>query len=184
MTTDVAEIEELAERARIAQESAELRAGSAAGGIFDKKVGEMVKDISDPTHLVTIYHAESGEPRRVPAWTLEPTSRHNLLLRKEPNGRNTFVTKAPKGKWQKGDVPCLLSASHPDRERYRQMGLRTFDCNANNLASLYDQRTHMAGKHRKEWALIQEAEQKEREAEEREFRRAQMAVAQKALEAK
>lgn len=184
MTTDV---DELVERARIAQESADLRAGSSAGGILNKAAGEMVQDISDPTSLVPIYHRITGEQRLVPAWTLDPTSKNNLLLRKDADGKPTFVGKAAQAaaKWQPGKVPCLLSEKNPDRQKYIDMGLGIgHNCPAHSLASVYDQKEHMKRRHRHEWAMIEEAEVKIREDEEREWRRVQMQVAQQALEGK
>lgn len=152
---------------------------STAGGLIPKTEGGMV-DISDPTRLLRIYVAESGEPRDVPAWTL--TGKNSILRRKNPDGTRVFTDKANSGDWAPGEVPCMLNVAHPDRTAFRKMGLIN-DCPAAHLASLYDQQQHMKNRHRREWATIEAARTQLREDEERAFRQLQSEVATATLAA-
>lgn len=179
MTTDV---EELVERARIAEEVAAIKAGSTMGGLLvDGANKGMIKDISDPMTLVPLYATATGEPRAVPVWTLE--GKNSILLRKNADGTPVFATKPPAGKpWKMGTFPCLLSATHPDRTKYIEMGLGIDPCPGEHLASPYAVEMHMRFRHSQEWRTIQDADARERDTEQREFQRVQMRVAQMALD--
>jgi hypothetical protein len=150
----------------------------SAGGLIPRGEGGVV-DISDPTRLITIYESKTGEPRPVPAWTL--TGKNSILRRKHEDGTRVFSDKQS-GDWAPGEVPCMLHAQHPRRDEFRKMGLIN-NCKSGNLASVYDQQQHMKLRHRREWATIEAAETRNREDEEREFRRLQAQVATATLAA-
>jgi hypothetical protein len=183
MTTDV---EELVERARIAEEARALRQGTDMGGLLSDGPNKgLMRDVSDPMRLVTLYATATGEPREVPAWTLEPTSRNNILMRKNADGTPVFSGTPPAGKaWKLGTYPCLLSATHPERDKYVAMGLGFEPCKGEHLASPYAVEMHMRHRHSQEWQTIVSAEARERDDYQREFQRVQMQVAQQALNQK
>lgn len=166
MTTD---IQELLERAQAMQDVQDLRSelGSTAGGLLNRGLKEMMKDASDPTVLVPLYHTATGEMRMVPMWTLD--GKNSLLLRRNPDGKPTFSTRQPEVVYRPGEVPCMLNPAHADYNKYRnEVGIiRGEPCPAGNLASLYDMRMHMQHRHRQEWATIQDYENEERDAEDR-----------------
>lgn len=178
MTTDV---EALLERAKIAEEVAALKAGTDMSGLLsDGDNKGAIKDISDPMRLVPLYATATGEPRAVPIWTLE--GKNSILLRKNADGTPVFSSQPPTGKpWKQGSYPCLLAATHPDRDKYMAMGLGIDPCAGEHLASPYAVEMHMRHRHSQEWMTIQNADARERESEDRAWRRIQMQVAQQTL---
>ena len=166
----MAKASELLEQAEVAQIVEELSV---------PKTEFQIKDASDPTRLVTIYKTDTGEPRPVPYWTLE--GKNSILHNRLDDGTRAFSV-TPVGNWKEGDVPCMLAKSHPRREEFREIGLRSFDCVAEHLASIYDQRQHMMHRHGREWETIQAHEDRVRDDENREFMRIQARAAQAAID--
>lgn len=167
------------EDAELAEAVEDLRR-VAADGIKGEGIPQ---DISDPTILVTIYVAETGEPRHVPAWTLE--GKNSIMRRRDENGQRVFVTKKPANSpWRQGDVLCLLHRDHPRRAEFEAMGLVGKFCKAAHLGSDFSLNIHMQNRHKQEWATIQTAEQKARDEEYREFQKLQSQAALVAIGAK
>lgn len=151
---------------------------STAGGVLPKGEG-LMQDVSDPTRLVPVYRTITGEREMVPAWTL--AGKNSILRYREPDGSRRFSVQ-PTKKFVGGKVPCMLHESHPDRQRFRDMGIvrvgAAENCAAGKLGSLASQRTHMIRRHRQEWEMIQAAIAEEREEEQRLFMRLQIEQAQ------
>lgn len=147
-----------------------------------------VKDISNPTRLVTVYLVSTGEPRHVPAWTLQ--GKNSILRRRTQDGQREFATKPPAGKsWEQGTVMCLLHPDHPRRAEFDAMGLLGKTCgaltgkHAGHLASEFALDLHMEHRHAAEWATIQRHEARMRDQEYRDFQRLQSEFARSQIEA-
>lgn len=167
MTMD---LDSLVEQAQIMEQVAALKAGSTLGGLLvDGANKGSMTDISDPMTLVPLYATATGERREVPVWTLE--GKNSILLRRHEDGTKVFSSTKPPGKsWQPGQFPCLLAATHPDREKYVGMGLGLEPCKGEHLANPFQVERHMKNRHSQEWETIVE----DRAREEREFQRAWM----------
>ena len=165
-----------------ALEQSELALASAEEFARGSQNVPLVKDISDPSRLITIYVTETGEPRPVPAWTLE--GKNSILRRRNEDGTRFFSAKQPANReWKKGSVLCMLHPDHPRRaELNEQIGLAGKVCPAGHLASTFSLRIHMAHRHSQEWAAIQEYEQSARDEEDRRLRRIQAQAAEIAIQ--
>jgi len=178
MTMDV---DTLVEQAQIAEQVAALKAGSTMGGLLvDGTTKGAMTDISDPMTLVPLYATATGELREVPVWTLE--GKNSILLRKHEDGTKVFSATRPTNKaWQQGTYPCLLAASHPDRDKYTSMGLGLDPCKGEHLANPFQVERHMKNRHSQEWETIKEEEAREERQFQREWMKAQTAAAQAAI---
>lgn len=140
----------------------ELEVASLLERIGISSSESQVKDISDPKDNVTLYHTETGEPRTFPKYMAAKTAKKKL-----PNGKLAFTDSEGIEKlgvtYTMGTVKCRLHAEHPDRAMLDSIGLRGRTCPAGGLASAYDMNEHMRHKHRRENAIIQEHEGRQRE---------------------
>lgn len=116
-----------------------------------------------PAQLITagwvyVYRIETGEP--------VPINKNMLLdkLKIMKDGKKVFTTVKPEGVTvRKGIIKCLLHPSHPDRERFNEMGLPV--CRKSNIPSKYELTRHMEIKHKTAWKTL-ELERIEKEKEE------------------
>jgi len=178
------------------------RALVAAGIAVDNGVGLDGKEdtqtvSSNSDEHVIVYSTQDGEPHEI----LKLDARR-ALTKRLPNGKNAFWIPEMGGEAPprtKGSVRCYLDPNFDESDNYYGttrawidgIGLRGRTCNMmapdkNNqmFTSDYDRDEHMAKKHRREWATIQAARERERTArydrENRESREAMMALAQAA----
>lgn len=106
-------------------------------------------------------------------------SRNNLgqMLKKrdEETGLTVFTGRKPGVQPVRGTIPCIL---HKDRRTpdMAAMGLPT--CRKANLTSEYEARLHAQHRHKSAWAAIEETKRLEREDEERQSRKALVAIMQ------
>lgn len=165
--------DELTEQAQIAAELEDFiededRVLASISG-DNPQPSKFIDENHSPTRLVTIYVKETGEPRKVPAWTLD--GKNSILRRKRPNGQREFVTRPDQADavFKGGDVMCLLHPKHPRRAEFDAMGLQGKTCgaltgkHAGNLASEFARDIHMEHRHHAEWQTIQRFESKQRE---------------------
>ena len=142
----------------------------------------LVKDISDPTRLITVYTTDTGEPRPVPAWTLEGK---NSILRRvntETGQREFSLRKPANATWKRGSVVCFLNPKHPDyAELTGAIGSRP-PCKAEHLASTFAARIHGLHRHSQEFKAWEEYRALQREEEDRGMRRVQAHAAQVAID--
>ncbi len=106
-----------------------------------------------------IWNRVTGEPIPVLYYMIP-----QKLRQREKNGQLQFTAVKPNITWRAGGVlKCPLHPDSPDRKHYNELGLRT--CTKSNILNAYEVTQHMAFKHKKEWAAIQD-EKKERERQE------------------
>jgi len=134
---------------------------------------------------VVIYDTSTNEPREVLVNMLRKTMQKR-------RGNKPAFSITPLGEYVQGHVMCYLHPDHPDRKWLASVGVTKLcetvlpdgtTVSAGNLASEYDRDLHMQHKHRREWAVIKEArERQEREAD-RELRREEVAAMREAMAA-
>lgn len=175
------------------------RALVAAGIAIDSGVGLEGKEdtqtvSSNSDEHTVVYSTQDGEPHEI----LKIDARR--VLTKRVNGRPAFWIPELGGEPPRrnvGEVRCYLDPEFDEKEQYDaidrewidKQGLRGRTCNMmapdkNNqkFGSAFDRDDHMAKKHRREWATIQNALQRQRQdrydREAQDTRKAMMTMAE------
>ncbi len=134
------------------------------------------KLVSTAEDRTIIYHIETGEPREILVNMLAKT------LRKKSNGKPVFSMTPPDKKPFLGNVLCWLHPDHPDREEFDAMGLQGRTCPKSTISSDYEAGQHMQHRHRREYQVITDYRESQRDEEMRNFQRQQMELLQKLAE--
>ena len=127
--------------------------------------------------LIPVYSSIDGCPSFILPHMI-PT----VMLQKNPDGSPMFLRR-PRVQYRIGTIKCLLNPGHPSREEFNGMGLSGVTCPKATLRSEYDLARHMETVHPDENKLIGRVRAERREEEEREFRKAQMAIMQMQMDA-
>ena len=152
------------------------------GEVADWLEGGKMAQTSTAGDKITIYDTSTGEPREILVNMLAKT------LKKRRAGKPAFSMKQEDVPvFVMGSIICYLSPNHPDRERYRELGIHQ-DCitlmkddtpvHADHLASEMDREIHMAHKHPRAWKIITDALYREERDEDRAIRRAEIKAMQ------
>ncbi len=182
--------------AQVAVEQALVASGIAvdAGLGLDGKDNTQTVSSNSDEHVI-VYSTLDGEPHEI----LRLDARR-ALTKRLANGRPAFWIPemgGPAPARTSGSIPCYLDPDfdesdrpdHINREWIDSIGLRGRFCNGSapdknnaHFVSDYDRDAHMAMKHRREWATINTALGRQREAMyragDKDMREAMMALAQ------
>ena len=111
-----------------------------------------------PVTLYSLMPEHYGLPSQI-----LPHMRVEKLALRQADGTPVWTDVDPGVRPEAGNVLCLLHPDHPDRAKYTAMGLGVCH-NSHIWNEEYELELHMKAKHRKEWATIERAREKEREA--------------------
>lgn len=147
-------------------EAAQLQDLEGDGGDLSLKV-EAVQ-VSPESRLVTIYHTQTGSPRRLPKLYARTAllKRFRLKDGAELAGRFVFVSKDP-GIWKLGSVKCLLHPDRPERALYDALGYPI--CKSKHFPSEYEASRHLENDHNATFERIADIKQQEERDEDRQL---------------
>ena len=137
-------------------------------------------ELNEASRPVTIYHRETGEPRKMPKIAATVALRKKYKLPGDPLNGTFIFSPTPTKKFLWGETKCTLHPSNPEREEYDRWGLPI--CTSEHLASPGEVHRHMRMRHPSADAIIREqTQERERkrhrphgggvDVEERELRR-------------
>jgi hypothetical protein len=100
------------------------------------------------------------------------------LSKKREDGTRVFTTAKPDIEPLRGDLKCYLHPEASGREEWNRYGFA--ECPKSNLRNEHERTTHMAHRHKSEWAEIEGGKDRDERTEDRDLQRGAMA-AQNAL---
>lgn len=134
---------------------------------------------------VTVYNQHDGTPSQILISMLSKQLRKRFP--RDPSipealwGRRAFGVERPASAVEKPLLMCWLHKDHPKRDGLNAVGLSARFCTKANIPSEMDVRMHVQRKHPQEFRIMNEADTRIREEEDRELRRreveAMMAIA-------
>ena len=96
------------------------------------------------------------------------------LSKKHEDGTRAFTTAKPDIEPFRGTLKCYLHAEASNREEWNRYGFA--ECPKGNLRNEHERMTHMAHRHKSEWAEIQGSQDRDERTEDRDLQRGAIAT--------
>lgn len=96
------------------------------------------------------------------------------LGKKREDGTRVFTTAKPDIEPFRGDLKCYLHAEASNREEWNRYGFA--ECAKGNLRNEHERTTHMAHRHKSEWAEIEGGKDRDERTEDRDLQRGAIAT--------
>ncbi|MCH8990546.1 MAG: hypothetical protein IIA44_02175 [Acidobacteria bacterium] len=101
--------------------------------------------LNEASRPVTIYHRETGEPRKMPKIAATVALRKKYKIPGDPLNGTFIFSPTPTKKFHWGETKCTLHPDNPEREEYDAWGLPV--CTSEHLASPGEVVRHMQMRH-------------------------------------